>query len=386
VRIAIEASTWINRRGYGRFTREVTRALLKLDGGHQWSLVLDKGAARAADLPETRRIVVPTGEAVVDAASAEGARSVRDLWRMSRALSSPDFDAVIFPTVYSFVPVLSRARVMVIYHDAMPEAMPRLVLGTRRAEMLWRAKSLMACWRANVLATVSDASAAAIRAHLPVGRRPLVVLTEGWSPIFTAVADSGDAAVVEQVVPRGCRFVLSVGTASPHKRMAELVRAFGEIASRPENLDLALVMVGAARKSRFASARGKVQAAVESIGPAGERVVRTDYLPDSALAALYRTAACVAVPSLAEGFGLPALEAMASGCPILASDTPALKEVCGPAAEYFSDLADLGPTLGRLVNDPARLGALRRAGRERLALYGWDEAARRLLKALDGRP
>jgi glycosyltransferase involved in cell wall biosynthesis len=362
----------------------VTRALLRHGGArHRWTLVLDGAAAEAADLPDADRVVVETRHAVVDAASADGARSLPDLWRMSRAVSSRRFDLVIFPTVYSFVPVFSGASVLVVYHDALPEAMPRLVLGTRRAEILWRAKSLMACWRANLLATVSEASAAAIREHLPVGQRPMAVLTEGWPDLFTTVPAEGDAAIVGKFVPPGSRYVLAVGAASPHKRMPELVTAFGAIADEPAHADLMLVMVGAARKGRFASYRGQVESAVAAIGPAGARVVRTDFISDTELAALYRQALFVVVPSLAEGFGLPALEAMASGVPLLVADIPPLREVCGPASEYFEDPAELGPKLRSLARDAARRAELRAAGLERLKLHGWDEGARRLLDFIE---
>jgi glycosyltransferase involved in cell wall biosynthesis len=161
--------------------------------------------------------------------------------------------------------------------------------------------------------------------------------------------------------------------------MPELVRAFGAIAGEPAHADLMLVMVGAARKGRFASYRGKVESAVQDIGSAGARVVRTDFVPDSELAALYRKALCVVVPSLAEGFGLPALEAMASGAPLLLADIAPLREVCGPAAEYFTDPSDIGAKLGDLARDAPRREALRAAGFERLKLHGWDEGARRLL-------
>ena len=122
--VAIEASTWVNRRGYGRFTRELTRALLRAGSGHRFTLVVDSGAAAADDLPDAPRVVVDTGEAVVHAAASDASRSPRDLWGMSRALSATAFDVVLFPTLYSYVPVLSRGHVTVVVHDAMPETMP----------------------------------------------------------------------------------------------------------------------------------------------------------------------------------------------------------------------------------------------------------------------
>ena len=70
MRIGIEASTWVTSRGYGRFTRELTRALVEQNSGHHVELVVDSGAAKATDLPDVERTVVPTSRAVTEAASA----------------------------------------------------------------------------------------------------------------------------------------------------------------------------------------------------------------------------------------------------------------------------------------------------------------------------
>src|SRR6185503_7967172 len=101
------------------------------------------------------------------------------------------------------------------------------------------------------------------------------------------------------------------------------------------------------------------------------------------LAALYRRAECVVLPSLMEGFGLPALEAMSSGTPLIVARNPALEEVCGDAAEYVDDIGALPTILGRVLGDGSRRAALGRAGLERAGQFSWDEAARRLLAAFE---
>ena len=206
--VAIEASTWINTRGYGRFTRELTHALQRVATSHRLTLVVDSGAAEAADLPDLPTVVVPTTRAVVESATSESARSPRDLWRMAASLSR--FDAVIFPTLYSFVPLWGRPAIAVVVHDAMPETMPELVLGSRRARWLWRAKSWAACRQAKVLATVSEASAEAIRHHLPVGRRTLTVLGEGAGAGFSPEPTAQDDALVVPWVDTADRMLLYV--------------------------------------------------------------------------------------------------------------------------------------------------------------------------------
>ena len=124
---------------------------------------------------------------------------------------------------------------------------------------------------------------------------------------------------------------------------------------------------------------------LDAIGPLRSRVLRPGFVPDRTLAALYRAAGCVVLPAAAEGFGLPALEAMASGAAVLAARIPALEEVCGDVAAYFETPADLAGAIVRVLDDADWRAERARRGPERAAGFGWDAAARRLLAAWDGR-
>lgn len=381
VQIAIEASTWVNPRGYGRFTRELTRALLAAGSTHEFTLVLDTGAAAASDLPDAPRQIVATRTPVVDAATATRSRSVADLWRMSAALSR--FDAVLFPTLYSFVPVGRRPFVIVVAHDALPETLPKLVLGSGRARFLWWAKSTLACRRANLLATVSESSAREIRKRLPIGRTPFIVLTEGAAEVFSPARRPDDGALIAPHVPPGGRFILYVGGMSPHKRIPDLVRAFAEVARRPGNEDLQLVLAGPDERDGFTTDRLAIDAMSGKLGGLSRRVVRTGFVPDATLAALYRAARVVVLPSVLEGFGLSALEAMASGTPVIVRRTDALEELCGSAVHYFESEADLIAAITGIVHDPERGVRGRELGLARARRFAWSESARRLLVALE---
>jgi glycosyltransferase involved in cell wall biosynthesis len=296
---------------------------------------------------------------------------------------SRGFDGILFPTNYSFVPVLPGRRVVVVIHDAIPESMPALVLGSRRAQLLWSAKNRLACWQASVIATVSEASAREIRRHLPVGDRKLLVITEGASPVFSPRAVPDEEALVRGALPRTGRFVLFVGGISPHKRVADLVRAFGAVKAMGGFDDLQLVLAGPAERDQFAADQSGVANAIAGLGADGDHVVTTGFVSDETLAALYRNAECVVLPSLLEGFGLPALEAMSSGTPLIVTRNPALEEVCSDAAAYVDDISQLSMTLHGILGDQTRRAELRHAGLERAKHFGWDEAARRLLAAFD---
>jgi glycosyltransferase involved in cell wall biosynthesis len=377
VNVAIEASTWVNPRGYGRFTRELTAALLRSPGNCRFTLVVDSGAARAIDLPDVPRLVVRTSQSTTVAASASDSRRIGDIVRMSRALSRSNFDAVIFPTNYSFVPVIPGPRVVVVIHDALPEMMPRVILGSWRARLLWGLKNRLACHRADVLATVSAASARDIRRHLRYVRREPALLTEGVSRVFTP-EQSADRDLLAPHLPDGNPYVLFVGGLSRHKRVPELVRAFGRVANDPRHSRLMLVLAGPDTEDTFATDPGGLEAALRDLGPNRSRVVRPGFVSDETLAAFYRGAICTVLPSVAEGFGLPALESMASGTPLVAQRSAALEEVCGDAAEYIDNASQLAPVLARLITDAGRRRQLREAGLQRASGFSWDECARRM--------
>jgi glycosyltransferase involved in cell wall biosynthesis len=363
-------------------TRELVRGLLRARSRHEFTLVLDSGAAAAPDLPDMPRLVVRTRQAVVQAASAAGSRSLPDILRMSAALSSRRFDAVVFPTNYAFVPIVPGRYVIVLIHDALPEAMPE-ILGSGKARWLWRVKNHWACRRADLVATISEASATEIRRRLPVGNRELVMLPNGISSAFTPAAGPEDAELVCRTVGADVPYILFVGGLSPHKRVPELIRAFGALAREPGQGALRLVIAGPGEADSFQSAGALIDRAIADLGDARSRLVRTGFVPDATLAALYRRATCVVLPSIAEGFGLPALEAMASGTIVVAARSAAVMEVCGGAALYVDDIDELARTLSRAVRDCAAREALRRAGIERARLFSWDEGARRLIAALD---
>jgi glycosyltransferase involved in cell wall biosynthesis len=347
-------------------------------------LVLDSGAAAATDLPDVKHRVVRTSRAVVAAATVDGSRAPIDIVRMMVSLSS-GFDAVVFPSNYSFVPVAPGPRVAVVVHDALPEAMPETTLGSRRARVLWALKNRFALWRADVIATVSEASADEIRRRLPIQGRPLTVLTEGAASVFSPQALLNDGDLVREAVGDRRRFLLYVGGISPHKRVPELVEAFGRVSRLASNRDLHLVLAGAGSLDGFAADGTRLSDAIAALGSDGDRVVRTGFVPDATLAALYRRADCVVLPSLMEGFGLPALEAMASGAPLVVTRTPALEELCGEAAEYADGIEHLSAAIARVLGSDERGSWLRRQGPLRAARFSWDEAARRLLASIEER-
>jgi glycosyltransferase involved in cell wall biosynthesis len=153
-------------------------------------------------------------------------------------------------------------------------------------------------------------------------------------------------------------FLLYPARPWPHKNHRRLLEAFGLL--RAELPELRLVLTGGG---------------LDALGPLPEGVQRVGAVPVEELASLYRTAACLVFPSLYEGFGLPPLEAMASGCPVAAASSGAIPEVCGDAAVYF-DATDPEAIANGVREALALADDLRELGIARTARFTWDETAR----------
>ncbi len=173
----------------------------------------------------------------------------------------------------------------------------------------------------------------------------------------------------------GEEFLLAVGTLEPRKNLSVLLRAFEEVLRARPGSPLRLVLAGG---KGWLSA--SLFAAVES-SPARPRVVLTGYLGDEDLRALYSSCRLFVYPSLYEGFGLPPLEAMSCGAPVVASRTPAVGEVTGGAARLFDPTRaeELTRLLLELVDDGAARRALSEAGLRRALDFSWEKTARSTL-------
>jgi glycosyltransferase involved in cell wall biosynthesis len=172
------------------------------------------------------------------------------------------------------------------------------------------------------------------------------------------------------------RFIMYLGQQSDYKNIRRLMRAHQEL--RRNDPSLLLVLVG-----RLTGKNGPPlvtnKAWAEKQGFEG--IMYTDYLPDEQVAWLYQNCLAYVFPSLMEGFGLPALEAMSCGAPLVSSNATCLPEVYGGAAEYFNptDIADMTAAIGRVIYDPARRSELITRGAQQVQKYSWRKMAEETL-------
>jgi len=384
MRIGIDGGCLANRRGFGRFARQTLAALGETASPHEFVVLVDRPSADAVDVPgRFERVVVPVGEAPSRAASSTGRRSLADLFAMGRAAARARLDVLYFPATYSYFPVWGVKRVVVTMHDTLALAHPGLVFPNRRGRLAWTLKEHAAARRADRVWTVSESARHDLAAwfRLPEGR--IRVIPEGPAAVFTPRPEGpeSDAALRRYGVEPGSRFLLYVGGLSPHKNLPRLIEAYARSGLGRDGVRLVLVGdTGDVFHTHVPALREAVSAA-----GLGEQVVFTGFVPDDDLVYFDNRALALVQPSLMEGFGLPPVEAMACGTPVLASTAGSLPEVVGEAGLYFdpTDVAGMAATLRTLVDDPALRAelaarALRRAGR-----FTWSAAARAMLDGFD---
>lgn len=377
--IGLDGGCWLNRRGYGRYAKNLLRALARRDDGDRYVLFVDPETARQPDLPDRFEVVVvPTRVAPAQAASASGRRALGDLWRMGRAVARRSVDVFFFPSVYTYFPLPPRTRAVVAIHDVIAERHPKMVFARRRLELFWRLKVALAIRQARLILTVSDHSRDGILQHFGLRPEKVRVILEAPDPVFRPLSSPRDPTDLLPAagLPRGCRYLLYVGGISPHKNLPLLVEAYRRLVADGGLDGLRLLLVGDYTGDVFYSAHEPLRAEIARHGLDG-RVCFTGFVPDEALVDLYNRAELLVLPSVEEGFGLPAFEAAACGTPVVASDTGPVGSLLGPAAWTFPphDVRALTDGLRMLLQDPPRRRSMGDEGLRRVAAFSWDRAA-----------
>lgn len=219
--------------------------------------------------------------------------------------------------------------------------------------------------RAGVIVTASEFSKSELIKHCRIPADKIQVVPLGCEHMQGVVSD---ASVHDRLGIAPGRYVLAVSSHNPSKNFANLARAF----ERLRDADYEIVIAGASNARVF----GRTPEL-----PRSDRVKLAGYVSDEQLKALYEGASCFVYPSLYEGFGLPPLEAMACGTPVVVSAAASLPEVCRDAALYCDPHRpdDIARQIDRVMRDAATRERLSDRGKRHAARYSWESCARRTL-------
>lgn len=380
MRVGVDATSWTNRRGFGRFARNAVGKLVESDRQTDYVFYVDEQSADGAVLPagaEARRVSL--GTAPSEAAVAGSSRSLADLLRLTGAVRRDRLDAFLFPSVYTYFPVVGTPTVVGL-HDTIVEHLPDLTVPSRRERVAAGLKHRIAVRRATRLFTVSEASRQAIAGHFGIAAERLRIVPEAPDPVFAPrTGDRLAAGLAEAGLEPGERYFLYAGGISPHKNVETLIEAYAVSSKRGTEGAPLLVLVGELESEAYLSSAASVRERIARHRLA-DSVRLPGFVSDETLACLYSGAIGVVIPSLAEGFGLPAVEAAACGAAVALSDLPPHRETLGRAALFFqpTDVEALAAILDRLGGDEALRSEVAAQARHAVSGLTWDAAAAEL--------
>lgn len=387
MRIGIDATCWWSRRGFGRFTRGLLMAMFEQPRGHRFCLFVDREPEPEMLHPHVDIVRVKPSRPVTEAAVASGSRSPADLWAFTRAASREPMDIMFYPAVYSWFPLRPGVPVVVTLHDAIAEHFPEMIFPGRKGRLLWNLKMRLARWQATRIMTVSQAAKREIVEHLGIPANRIDVVSEAAEPRFHFIAAAAARAAARRraKLPAQGRYIIYVGGLAPHKNILGLVTGFAGALAKGGLDDLHLALVGDPKGDGFHSNYEQICAMTAADPLLRGRVHFTGYVSDDDLVALYSDALAATMPSFSEGFGLPAIEAMACGIPVLASQAASLPEVVGDAGLYFDPHRpeQIVQAIHRIATQAETLAALRHKARERVVQFTWAHAAELALTHLD---
>jgi glycosyltransferase involved in cell wall biosynthesis len=360
VRIGIDVRK-LHDFGIGTYIRNLLRHLARLDRETEYVLLARPGDCQTLGaLGENFRTVSETS------GNYSIAEQITIPWRLRRE------HVGIFHAPHYVLPPLVSCRSVVTIHDCIHLMFPQY-LPNRLALAYARTSIAMASKRATRVLTVSESSKRDILRFVDVPADKIDVIHNAYDERFGVEPREEDVVRVRERYQLHDEFVLYAGNVKPHKNLGRLIEAFHLVRNRGLH-HLKLVLIGD-QISKYAALRRAVHQ-----HQLHQYVRFLGYLPEETLAVMYRLAGVFVFPSLYEGFGLPPLEAMASGTPVVTSNVSSLPEVAGDAALLADpyDPAAIADAIYRVLTEDSLRRDLRHRGLARAQQFSWEASVRRV--------
>jgi glycosyltransferase involved in cell wall biosynthesis len=354
--------------GIGTYVRNLVRGLAAIDRDNRYVLLVrPQDRDHFADLPDNFRLAVESAPVY----------SVRELAALSWHLYRLKLD--LYHATHYVLPAVVPPRVVVTIHDIIhllyPEFLPNALAFLYAQRMIRRSLN-----RGDRILAVSQNTKADLMEFFEVDGKKIQVIYNGVEDEFRGrlAADDLDRKLREAGVPRP--YLLFVGNPKPHKNLDNVVQAYAK-ARKSAGFDAPLVCVG----TQAGGAEAKVRQRAEYLGIA-DKVILLGRVAQEVLPAIYQGATLFLYPTLYEGFGLPVIEAMASGVAVITSNTSALKEVAEGYAHLVDplDVAGMADAIAHCMSDPEHRAALVKLGCRRADDFRWETTARRTLEVYRG--
>lgn len=352
-------------KGLGRYTEKLIQNLEKIDSQNQYFIFLRKENfdAYLPKNPNFKKILADYG-----------------WYSFSEQLIYPfclyryRLDLMHFP--HFNVPLLYWKKIVVTIHDLILLHFPTVRNTTlnpvwyRIKFLVYKAVIFAAIMRAARVITISNFTKKDLQAHYALHEQRVVVTYEACNDYCIISPKSSDEILQKYGILKP--YIMYVGNAYPHKNLERLVAAFEGVLKKEK--DVHLVLVG---KEDYFYQRLKVLVTEKKI----QNVIFSGFVTDEDLDTVYRESMLYVFPSLYEGFGLPPLEAMAKGVPVIATNHACMKEILGEAAVYFegTDVDSIKEAILTCIDDASRRDVLRARGLQQVQKYSWEAMAKETL-------
>lgn len=381
-------------KGLGRYTQEIVDNVIKIADADRFSQA-EKNTSVSFSGEEIEFVIFLSPDNFNEfVCSSDKVRKVllpirwyswQEQFIMPFLVAREKLDLIHYP--HFNVPIMTPVKFVVTIHDLILTHFPTL-RATTLSSLMYRFKNLAyrlvistAVRRARRIITVSEFTKKDLIQKFTVKSEKIKVTYEGVADLATGkdrlfVAKLDKEGVLKSYNIYGSEFLLYVGNAYPHKNLDFLLNVFKDLLiTRPK---LRLVLVG--KEDYFYKRLHGLAAALGlwRSGDSASPVVFAGYVPDKDLETIYREALAYIFPSKYEGFGLPPLEAMAKGCPVVSSDRGSLPEILGGAAQYFNpdDRQDAFSKIQYILTNEEVRKSFRQLGLEQSKKYDWQRCAR----------
>jgi glycosyltransferase involved in cell wall biosynthesis len=372
-RIGIDARLYgPSGKGLGRYIQEITDRVVNLDQENQYIIFLSPQSVGDCQINQKN---------VEKVVMAERWYTLAEQLAWPRLIRRHQLDLLHVP--HFNAPLICSCRLVITIHDLILTKFPSRRASTLSPILYWlknlayRLVISRAVKQAEVVLTVSEFTKRDIIEQLAVPAAKIVVTYNGVADFSNRRSDKNlpDKQVLLSYNIKQ-PYLLYVGNAYPHKNLEWLIRLF-KIWSVTHQ-DFSLVLVGG--HDYFYQRLAKLVANLWN-SQTNAPVILPGFVPDEQLAVLYRSAALYIFPSRYEGFGLPALEAMSYGCPVVSSNSSCLPEILGQAAVYFTDnqIDSAIMAIDQLLNNPSQRQQIVQQGFEQIKLYSWETCAEQTL-------
>jgi glycosyltransferase involved in cell wall biosynthesis len=349
--------------GIGTYVRSLVRSLAAIDAENRYVLLAKPGDRDGlSDLPDNFQVALESSPVY----------SIRELVALSWHLYRRKLD--LYHSTHYVLPAWVQSKVVVTIHDIIhllyPEFLPSNLAFLYAQRMIRRSLT-----RGDRIIAVSQNTRFDLMQHFDIDGEKIQVVHNGVDDAFRQrlAPEELQRWLRDLGVPQP--YLLFVGNpAKPHKNLDTLVQAYAR-ARRMAQFDAPLICVGSRQGSEF-----KIRSRAEYLG-IGDRVRLLGHVAQEAMPAIYQGATLFLYPTLYEGFGLPVIEAMASGVAVITSNTSALKEIAEGYALLVDplDLDGMAKAIAHLMGSPERRAAFVERGLRRAEEFRWDEMARKTL-------